>query len=63
MKKLISQALGRVTRRVIAHSIVLVGGGVVAAGTAMVALPAGIIVGGLFLAGWALLVFDVEGNS
>ena len=35
---------------------------IIAVGVAMVAVPAGIIVGGLLLAGWAFLVFlEVRG--
>lgn len=52
--------LSRVTRQGIAHLMVLLGAALVAAGAALVYVPAGLVVGGIVLAAWALLIFDVE---
>lgn len=46
-----------------ARGFVILGAIVVAGGVAMVSIPAGVIVAGLFLVGLGLLAIDVEGDD
>lgn len=51
------------SRDAIAQGAELVGAAAVAFGVGLVSLPAGVIVGGLFVLGWGLLVFDTGGSA
>ena len=55
--------LRRLTKQAVAHFLVLCGAAGAAVGTALIYVPAGMILGGVLVAAWALLVFDVDANS
>jgi hypothetical protein len=56
----IASLLKRTSRKALAHALVLAGAAIVAIGTALIYLPAGIVLGGMELSAWALLLFDVD---
>jgi hypothetical protein len=52
----------RISRRAVAASVTLAGGGLAACGTALIFLPAGVILGGLGLVAYGLLAIDIDGR-